>query len=74
MIGFLFQIDNGKHFDSLHASQETEQVSETILERETAGNESGIGTILPASAGNISPCVFNATMFHSYIKGMYSTC
>ena len=34
VIGFLFQIDNGKHFDSLHASQETEQVSETILEKE----------------------------------------
>ena len=34
MIGFLFQIDNGKHSDSLHTSQETEQVSETILEKE----------------------------------------
>ena len=47
---------------------------ETILDREMAGNESDIGAILPASPGNISPCVFNATMFHSYIKGMYSTC
>ena len=47
---------------------------ETILDREMVGNDSDIGTILPASAGNISPCVFNATMFHSYIKGMYSTC
>ena len=34
MIDFLFEVDNGKHFDSLHASQETEQVSTTILEKE----------------------------------------
>ena len=34
MIDFLFQVDNGKHFDTLHTSQETEQVSGTILEKE----------------------------------------
>ena len=34
VIDFLFQVDNGKHFDTLHTSQETEQVSETILEKE----------------------------------------
>ena len=28
-----FQIYNRKHFDSLHSSQEIEQVSETILEK-----------------------------------------
>ena len=33
VIDFSFQIDNGKHSDSLHTSQETEQVSETILEK-----------------------------------------
>ena len=43
---------------------------ETILDGEMAGNESDIGIILPASAANISPCVFNATMFHTYIKGI----
>ena len=30
MIDFLFQVDNGKHFDTLHTSQETEQVSGSI--------------------------------------------
>ena len=45
---------------------------EDILDVGMDGNESNTGIVMSASEENISRCVFNATMFHTYIKGMYS--